>query len=130
MMWCCSIIPNFEISGWPVAANCYTAVQHNSTLLINNPTAYKNFKAVFSRCMFWKKNFTEKKKAKNILVLKLSLTFFLVCRLVFREFTINMHASMFASLCFLRKYFFAGDSCLYVSAALAFENNASAVRPY
>ena len=31
---------------------------------------------------------------------------------------------------FLRKCLFAGDSCLYVSAALAFDNNASAVRPY
>ena len=44
--------------------------------------------------------------------------------------TLQLSRNKIISLCFLRKCFFAGDSCLYVSAALTFENNASAVRPY
>ena len=39
-------------------------------------------------------------------------------------------SSFFTFYRFLRKCFFAGDSCLYVTAALAIDTDASAVGPY
>ena len=44
--------------------------------------------------------------------------------------TLQLSPNKIISYRFLRKCFFAGDSCLYVTAALAIDTDASAVRPY
>ena len=44
--------------------------------------------------------------------------------------TLQISANKIISYRFLRKCLFAGDSCLYVSVALAIDTDVSAVRPY
>ena len=44
--------------------------------------------------------------------------------------TLQLSPNKIISYRFLRKCFVAGDSCLYVTAALAIDTDASAVGPY